>query len=57
MRAAVCHVYGPPEVVRIEDFPSPPLHPGHARVRVEVAAVNFPDVLLVAPIARDLNFA
>ncbi|HXK22815.1 MAG TPA: NADPH:quinone oxidoreductase family protein [Myxococcota bacterium] len=48
MRAAVCREYGPPEVVRVEDFPSPPLHPGHARIRVEAAAVNFPDVLLIA---------
>jgi NADPH2:quinone reductase len=49
VRAAVCHTYGPPEGVRIEeDFPSPPLHAGHVRIRVEAAAVNFPDVLLVA---------
>jgi len=48
MRAAVCHEYGPPEVVRVEDFPRPPLLPGHARVRIEAAAVNFPDVLMVA---------
>jgi len=48
VRAAVCREYGPPEVVRVEDFPSPPLHPGHARIRVEAAAVNFPDVLLIA---------
>jgi NADPH:quinone reductase len=46
--AAVCNEYGPPEVVRIEELPSPPLGPGQARVRVEAAAVNFPDVLLVA---------
>ncbi len=48
MRAAVCREYGPPEVVRVEDFSLPPLGPGQARVRVEAAAVNFPDVLLVA---------
>jgi NADPH2:quinone reductase len=48
VRAAVCHEYGPPEVVRIEDVPSPPLDPGRVRVRVAAAAVNFPDVLLVA---------
>jgi NADPH:quinone reductase len=48
VRAAVCREYGPPEVVGVEDFPSPPLPPGHARIRVEAAAVNFPDVLLVA---------
>jgi NADPH2:quinone reductase len=48
MRAAVCHTYGPPEVVRVEELPSPPLGPGQARVRVQAAAVNYPDVLLVA---------
>jgi NADPH2:quinone reductase len=44
----VCGAYGPPEVVRIEDVPSPALEPGHVRVRVRAASVNFPDVLIVA---------
>ena len=48
MRAAVCPAYGPPEVVRIEELPSPAVRPGQARIRVHAAAVNFPDVLLVA---------
>ncbi|CQD24132.1 Zn-dependent oxidoreductase [Mycolicibacterium conceptionense] len=48
MRAAVCPWYGPPGVVRIEDVPAPPLEPGQVRVKVGAAAVNFPDVLLVA---------
>ncbi len=48
MKAAVCHEYGPPEVVRVEDLPSPELAPGQARVAVKAAAVNFPDVLFVA---------
>jgi NADPH2:quinone reductase len=48
MRAAVCRSYGPPEVVRVEEVPSPALTDGHVRVRVQAAAVNFPDVLLVA---------
>lgn len=48
MRAAVCHSYGPPEVVKIEELPSPGLTAGQVRVRVVAAAVNFPDVLLVA---------
>jgi NADPH:quinone reductase len=48
VRAAVCAAYGPPEVVHIEDVPSPPLGAGQIRVRVSAAAVNFPDVLLVA---------
>lgn len=48
MRAALCRSYGPPEVVQIEEVPSPDLAAGHVRVRVGAAAVNFPDVLLVA---------
>jgi NADPH:quinone reductase len=48
MRAAVCPRYGPPEVVCVQEVPAPVAGPGHARVRVGAAAVNFPDVLLVA---------
>jgi NADPH:quinone reductase len=48
VRAAVCPAYGPPDVVRIEEQPSPAVPPGHVRVKVGAAAVNFPDVLLVA---------
>lgn len=48
MRAAVCTEHGPPEVVRVEDRPSPEVGAGQVGVRVEAAAVNFPDVLLIA---------
>lgn len=48
MRAALCRSYGPPDVVRTEDIPSPRLEPGQVRVAVAAAAVNYPDVLLVA---------
>ena len=48
MLAAVCREYGPPEVLRIEEIPVPALTAGRVRVRVGAAAVNFPDVLLVA---------
>ena len=48
MRAAVCAQYGPPEVVRVVEHTAPPLGPGQVGVRVHTAAVNFPDVLLVA---------
>ncbi|MGF7235592.1 MAG: NADPH:quinone oxidoreductase family protein [Frankia sp.] len=50
MRAAVCHSHGGPEVVRVEDVPSPPggAGPGKVRVRVGAAAVNFPDLLIIA---------
>lgn len=48
MRAAICYEYGPPDVVHVEEQPSPGPGPGQVRVRVASAAVNFPDVLLVA---------
>ena len=48
MRAAICPAYGPPEVVRVEESPSPELTDGQVRVQVASAAVNFPDVLLIA---------
>jgi NADPH:quinone reductase len=48
VKAAVCPAYGPPDVVRVEDQPSPAIAAGQVRVRVGAAAVNFPDVLLIA---------
>jgi NADPH2:quinone reductase len=48
MRAAVCPAYGPPDVLRIEEREPPGVEAGQARVRVRAAAVNFPDVLLIA---------
>ncbi|HEY5855265.1 MAG TPA: NADPH:quinone oxidoreductase family protein [Aldersonia sp.] len=48
MRAAICPTYGPPEVVRVEHVPAPLPGRGQARVRIVTAAVNYPDVLLVA---------
>ncbi|MCB1002714.1 MAG: NADPH:quinone oxidoreductase family protein [Acidimicrobiales bacterium] len=48
MRAAWCPAWGPPDVVGLEERPSPALADGQVRVAVSAAAVNFPDVLLVA---------
>ena len=48
MRAAVCASYGAPDVVEVADFPAPACGDGQVRVRVRAAAVNFPDVLIVA---------
>lgn len=48
MKAALCTRYGPPESVTIGEWPSPALGPGQVRVRVHAAAINFPDVLIVA---------
>jgi NADPH2:quinone reductase len=48
VRAAVCRTYGPPDGVEVGEFPAPEIGPGQARVRVRAAAVNFPDVLVIA---------
>jgi NADPH2:quinone reductase len=44
----VCREYGPPKVVTVEDVAAPDVAAGQVRVNVHAAAVNFPDVLLVA---------
>ncbi|MDR3657480.1 MAG: NADPH:quinone oxidoreductase family protein [Mycobacterium sp.] len=48
MRAALCRSYGTPEDLVIDDLPDPVPGPGRLLVRVHAAAVNFPDVLLIA---------
>ena len=48
MRAVVCHSYGPPEDLVLEDDVADPVPgPGQLVVRVHAAAVNFPDVLMI----------
>ncbi len=48
MRAVVCRAYGPPEDLVVDDVADPTPGPGQLLVRVHAAAVNFPDVLLIA---------
>ena len=48
MKAVVCRQLGPPSLLRLEDLPDPDLKPHQARVRLRAAAVNFPDILMVA---------
>lgn len=48
MRAVVCRNYGPPQDLVVENVADPIPGPGQLLVRVRAAAVNFPDVLLIA---------
>jgi NADPH2:quinone reductase len=48
MRAVVCQEYGPPESLHVIDLPDPVARPGHVVVDVAFAAVNYPDVLIIA---------
>lgn len=40
MKAIVVHEFGPPEVMKLEEFPTPQAGPGQAVVRVHAAGVN-----------------
>jgi len=48
MRAVVCERLGDPSVLKVEERPIPEAGPGEVVLKVGAAAVNFPDVLMVA---------
>ena len=48
MRAAVCHEYGSPESLVIEERPMPVAGPTQVLIEVAFAALNFPDLLIIA---------
>jgi NADPH:quinone reductase len=48
MRTVFCSEYGPPETLRVEERPTPAPGLGQVLVAVAAAAVNFPDVLIIA---------
>ena len=45
MRAVVITKHGPPEVLRVEDRPDPPVGPGEVRIAVRAAGINFADTM------------
>lgn len=47
MKAVLCHQYGPPSSLVVEDLPSPTPGPGQVLISVHAAGVNFPDALIV----------
>jgi NADPH2:quinone reductase len=48
MKAIVCDAWGPPSSLQLREMPSPTPGPNQVLVRPRVAAVNFPDALIVA---------
>ena len=48
MKAIVCEAWGPPSSLQLRELPSPVTGPEQVLVRTRVAAVNFPDALMVA---------
>jgi NADPH2:quinone reductase len=47
MKALVCHAFGPPAGLTLEETAAPKLGPTGLRVQVHSAGLNFPDVLIV----------
>ncbi len=45
MRAVVITRHGPPEVLRVEERPDPPVGPGEVRVAVMATGINFADTM------------
>jgi NADPH:quinone reductase-like Zn-dependent oxidoreductase len=45
MRAIVITKHGDPSVLQVQERPDPPLQPGHVRVEVAAAGVNFADTM------------
>src|ERR1700736_4691384 len=59
IRAARCYSYGDPTTIVVEQLARAAPGPGEALVRVHAAAVNFPDVLIIAnryQVSADLPF-
>lgn len=48
MKAIICDKWGAPSTLQLREMPSPTPGPRQVLVRVQVAAVNFPDALIVA---------
>ncbi len=47
MKAVLCEAYGPPETLSVVEIDDPVAGPGQAVVRVEAAALNFLDTLII----------
>ncbi len=60
MRTILCHQFGPPESLTMEDVPEPNPGPEDVLVNVHAAGVNFPDCLMIQgkyQIQPDMPFA
>ena len=53
MRVIVIAQHGDPSVLRVEERPHPPLTPGHVRIDVAAAGVNFADTMARAGLYPD----
>ena len=47
MKAVLCHAFGSPDDLSVEEVASPTVSAGAVEIRVRACGVNFPDVLLI----------
>ncbi|MBD2755202.1 NADPH:quinone oxidoreductase family protein [Spirosoma validum] len=47
MKAILCHAYGLPDTLTLEDVPSPTPGPGEVLIQVKACSLNFPDTLTI----------
>ncbi|MBD8527620.1 NADPH:quinone oxidoreductase family protein [Pseudomarimonas arenosa] len=47
MQALVCHQWGGPELLQVQELPAPQPGPGQISIRVRAASLNFPDLLMI----------
>lgn len=48
MKAAICHAYGKPDALTIQEWPEPSAGDGEVVVRVRSAGVNYADLVVIA---------
>src|SRR4051794_939897 len=53
MRALTARLYGPPDVLAIEDIPAPRPGPGQIQVRIHAAAINPADLRTLSGVLRE----
>ena len=47
MKVVLCHAFGDPDGLRVEEIEPLDLEKGQVRIRVRAAGINFPDYLMV----------
>lgn len=47
MKALLCTAYGSPQMLSVQEVPSPKAGPGQVVIDVKASALNFPDALMV----------
>ena len=47
MKALVCHSFGLPENLKMDELETPQIQPNQVLIQVKACGVNFPDTLII----------